>query len=651
MKKPRSEQTPFPQNVPLSKPIPVIDDAMRTAIGTSAAMLIDVNQGNRWAIDRNLDIWNAIIEMRGEPTALPWEGAAHITTPTVFSAYNEFCSRVIGSCLLPRPYTLRGNDPISAQYASASEQFYNDEWDKHDCFDAYERAIRIAGRDGTVLMEVLYDLSTHEEVRESNEPVLDNEGQGSTRPDGSPITKKVKKLVKIVDYDAPREEPIDLKSFYFLPNFAKGVNKADGVAVKVWMNEHDMNAKVDAGLFDADTVEQVLNSVSTGSGEQGMDPQGNSQYTVNNRISIVDNAIAPPDGMVMSRGPIEVYRVHTNLFDLDGDGVPEENILWVAFNLRRLLGFAPYDYFGGRPFFYLAPIPRPDSPYGFSIPEIGRSIQEEVDTQKNARLNILDLAANRQRYRTANVRYRSGDGKWDPSVEVEVTSKNDFGFVAPPSVPQESKIEEEKLTALLDRAVGSPQAPSGAQPMGGTNQRSARAAAGEAQMRALQTNLVNTRVRRWMLQIFKFKHGLYQRYGLDQIETVQQTQNGPKRYALPKEVLGLDYTLGIAGLGGPLDKEQRRNDLAMLTQLLLGTPMNVLFQGRMDRLWNLARLNIETYDIPDVTSFIGTLDESMAAMKQQQEGQQANAQMQALLQVLSHQSSKGGAHVPGIAGA
>jgi hypothetical protein len=637
-------QTQNPK-VPLSRPIPKIDDTERAAIGNVLTNLIQINLGNRSRLDQNLDIWNAILEMRGKPLNIPWEGASHIVGPTVYTAYYEFCSRTIGSCLQPRPYTLRGTDPISAQYAHTVEQFYNSEWDNCDSFDAHELCIRYGARDGVAIMEVLYDLSTHEEMFDVEEGVFDDNAQAVLGPDGNPLTKTTQKVVKFVDYDAPREEAVDLKSFLLLPNFARTINSAPGVARKVWLTEQDMQAKVKAGYWDQDTVDAIIQYCSEGEGEQARDPQGNSQYTISGMISVVDTAISGATDIPIARGPYEFWRIHTNLFDLNKDGLFEENIFWLHDSSRKNPGVVPYDYFGGRPFFDLAMIPRPGVFYGFSIPEIGRAQQEENDTQTNSRLNLLDLSTRPNRYRTQGVRYRNDNGtsdKWDLDVEIEVTKPDDFGFVKPPQIPPESMIEQEKITAILDRALGSPQAPAAAPPVGGVQQRSARAAAFQAQLIAMNLNLVNERVRRWMLKIYRFKAGLYQRYGPDQLETSSEAATGPARMVVPKEILALDYKYGISGLGGALDKEQRRQDVLMLTQGLLDTPLQALFVGNLPRLWNLARLLVETYDVPDITTYIGTLDEAQQLQVAQQKAAADQAQLDAMMQILSHGATPAG---------
>lgn len=638
---PEDTQTPFPTDVPLSKKIPNLSADDLVNIGKVLKILIDVNLGNFQKYATELDIWNAILEMRSKPMNIPWEGAAFMTKPTVFTTYQEFVSRVVGSCLVPRPYLVRGNDPVSSQYANQIEQMLNGEWEKNDCFEAYDTAIQLGARDGTVIMEVLYDLHTHEEILYADEPQFDEDGTPKVDEDGQPVKKRVPKMAKFIDYDAPREVPIDLKSFLMFPIFSRDVNKADACATKVFMSEHDMRKKVNAGIFKEDITEQILAYVQSAAGEQSQDPQGNSQYTINNRIPIVDTAVAPPPGFAMSRGPVEMWRVHTNLIDLNDDEIPEENVYWVHYASGLCPGAVPFEYYGGRPFFDLSMIPRPNTFYGFAIPEIGRSTQEEIDVQTNARLNLLDLAVRPGRYRTQGVRFRQDDKRTGPDVEVEVNSPTDFGYLSPPRIPSESFAEQQDLGAVLDRAVGAPTTAAYANnaPVGGSSQRSARAAMYQAQILGQQSNLVFTRVRRWMLKILKYKVGLYRQYGKNQIETIAQTQEGPQTVMVPQEILGLNYTFMVQGLGGAIDKESRRNDLAMLVQLLLTTPLSQLFQGDIAALWQLARMVIEAYDVADITGIIGTLDSQKAKAAAGARQQQTNALVDALMQVLSHSSS------------
>lgn len=653
---PDDSSTLFPKT-PISRPVPQLDDATWNSLGITISILIDINLGNRNTMDTDLDVWNAIYEMRSQRRNLPWEGAANLVLPTAFTAANELSSRIIGTCLVERPYMIRGNDPVSSQYAHLAEQFHNGEYERNRDFEAFETAIDLAVLDGTSIMSVLYDYSTHQEVFEEDEPVLDDNGRPVLDRSGNPRTKKVQKLATFVDYDAPRLIPIDLKSFLLVPNFATSIDKADGRAPKQWLSEIEIMRMVNSGLFREDMCDEALRYTNTGMGEQSYDPQGNSQYTINNRIPIVDTAVANPENIPMTRGPLEVYPYYTDSFDLNGDGVPEKNVFWIHYRSRKMLGFAPFDYMGGWPFKVYRPIPRRNLFYGFSAIEIARSTQEEKDVQRNSRLDLLDMSLKPQRWHTKAVKFL-GDGnkKWDPETDLEIDGnllngsapKDQLGFVPIPDVPPQSADEENSIQAILDRALGSPQVPGNASsPIGGAQQRSARAAQLSAQIQAMQTNRMMKRTRQWMADCLKYKNGLYVRYGADQLQTVSDQGGQPQRIVVPREILGLDYSFGISGMGGTLDKEGRRDSIAMITQLLLSTPMQALVAGNMVRLWNLARLNLETQDIPDVTSIIGTLEEAVQLQQSQAQSQQEQTQLAALMQVLSH--SKG--HVGGGNGA
>jgi hypothetical protein len=444
-------------------------------------------------------------------------------------------------------------------------------------------------------------------------------------------TQAVKKRISMVDYDAPKFTAVELRDFVLIPNYAPSVAAADAVARKVYMSEADMwkmcGTKENPGIFDRDIVAQILAYDSSGQGELTWDPQGYRTYTISGLITVADVAVAPPEGVPMTRGPVEMWMVSTNQFDFDNDGVFEENIVWVHDRSRLCPGVAPFEYWKGRPYFPLSVIPRPNRIYGFSVPQIGRGIQEEADTQHNQRLNWMDMLLQPIRYRTPGVRVSEEDRVMGPGTELRVTRKDDFGYIPMQDVPPSSVPEENLLLQYFDRAMGAPQASSLQVPNGA--RQSARAAQAQSAIQGMMTNLVLRRVRKWLLENFKYAASLTMQYGTNQVQAVSQTDQGNQTITLPKEVLSLNYTYGIAGQGGPLDKESRRQDMMMLVQLLTGTPLSALLQGNLPRLWMLARALVETFDIPEVTTFIGTMDD---AQKQQQAQQQAQAQQAQAMQ-------------------
>ncbi len=639
-----SDSREFFPEAPLSLPIPDLDEATWDSLGLTMMNLVDINLGNRSRYDRMLDTSEAMVEMRKAPRNTPWPNAANLASSKVPEKVFETSARVIGTVFQPRFFTMAGNDPLSSQYAHASEQFYNNEStrlhpsDQRSWIDAFETCVELATRDGVAYSEIMWDLSIDEQVRYA-------EG-------AFPGAPREKKIVRRVLWDAPVVRAVESRDLVLIPNYAPSIGAADAVCRKLYMGEHDLWKAVAGGrgIFRADKVEAALSYVGPAQGELSYDRQRAVTYTTGGLMTVSDTTVAPPSGLRMTRGPIEVWQCLTNQFYIDdenrltddpGKGKPQECFVWVHDRSRIMLGIAPYEYWGGRNIFDLSLWPRFNRVYGMGVPWLVKGPVQEKEAISIARLDYLDMATQPMRWRTRNARFRDEDRRWGPDAEVEVTAGSgletkDFGFVGMPPWPPVGDAEEDRLDAQIEAAVASPQAPATVSP-GQNYQRSARAAQTDAAVRGMSSNRMNQRVRRWAYRNFRFLHGLYQQYAPSQVETVSNTAVGNQRVVIPKEILGLDYTLGISGMGGTLDKEQRRMDVERMAAWLIQTP---LVQGNLPRIWTLARMVLETYDVPEVTSLIGTMDDAI----QQAQGMAQQAQMQQkqqmLMAILSHGAFK-----------
>ena len=634
---PEDSRAYFPEadDGPLTLPIPNLTEDQKDALGQTVMVQMDTNLGNRSGYDRMLNVSEAMFELRTQPRDVPWPNAANFIPPKVPEKIFEVTSRVVGTVFQPRLFTVTGNDPLSSQYSHTIEQFYNNEGQTNEWLDPMEECVSLSARDGLAWSEILWDLTIEEQIRVSRDPETG---------------KRERKLVNLVRYDAPRVAAVMAKDLVLFPNYAPTPEAADAINRKIYMSEEGLWKAVNGGrgIFWPDRVERALSYVQTGMSELSFDRQGYSTYTVGGLINVADTNAAPPEGIRMTRGPIEVWQCLTKQYYFDENfnmvsdpakGKPMRCFVWVHDRSRIAIGLAPYEYWGGVPYFPLSLWPRPGRIYGMGVPFLTRGLVEEKTGIHWARADYNDMASQPMRWRTRNVRFRDEDRRWGPDAEVEVTAgqglqTSDFGFVGMPPWPQGNDAEEDRIDAMIESIVASPQAPAQVQAGGGqSQQRSARAAQTDAMIRGMASNMINRRVRKWVLKNFVFIHSLYQQYAPNQVQTVEQVQGANKKVLIPKEIFGLDYTLGVAGMGGAIDKEARRGQMLELAQFLMQTP---LVQGNLQRIWTVARLVVETFDVPEVTSLIGTMDDAMQQAKTQAEAAQMNEKKQMLMQLLSH---------------
>jgi hypothetical protein len=630
MRKKQELEIDYQPETDVELPYPKVEESDWDQLAESLMIQVDISLGNRESFDSQLDANNALYEMRAQDTGndLPTPGAPNIVVPFIATAVDEFSSRIAGTAILPRPFIVRGNDPDSARTAHSVEQFYNGEWTRNEWEEQCRTAIHLGARDGTSVMAVNWELRTVKRLVKANTP--------------DPISGKTVKqdqMVTMIKYDAPKWEPVEVRDFVLFPDYAKSVDDAASVMRKRYMTEPELWAMVKNGVLNEDMVERALSYTSPGQGDLTFDRQGYSPYTINNRINVVDVSIAPPGGMKMNRGPLQIWQIHTSLYDLDGDGVTEENIFWVHDHSRLMLGYAPYQYWGDRPYFPYAPFPRPNRFYGFGIPERLQALQAEADYQHIGRLEALDFILNPTYLVGTGARMAPEEQRVDKGMMIKVqNTQTDLKLLDPPQISQNSIQEEQLLEQYAKSVVGAPQVggnpPQSGGSTGGGGRQSARAAQSMAAVQGLQTNMIIARTRLWMLKMFKFSHNLYRQYGQDQLSSVDSTgSDGVKRVKIPREILSQDYTLAIAGMGGPLDKESRKEDNQVLYQMLMANP---LVQGKLDRVYAITQDLLETYDKPEVTRFIGTMDEANQQMQQQAQAQQQAAQMQLTKDIITH---------------
>ncbi len=603
------------------------------SMGQTLGLMIDQVRGDRAQFDNSLDYWNGLYEMRIGERDWPWPNASTSFVPLVRSAVDSQYSRLLGTVFLPRLYTVHGEDADSTMYEHDLEQYYNDLFTEEGWIHQHADCLHFALRDGLAYMEILQVERTVRKSIQVQVPVLDEAGQPAMDEQGIPMTRPMTKHVEIADQSGAVLEAIEVRDLLLYPAWASSVDDAQAVFRKLYLDENDLDAMVAGGILDAEMVERALSYVQEGQNELQSDPQGTETYTASDLVNVNPGAIPMPSGVgKMIRGPINVWRVHTDMFDLDGDGICEENLFWFHDTSRIMLGYDRFQYMSGnRPFKKLSLLPRPGREFGYGIPELLRNSQEEVNALHNHRMDEGELRLSPPRYKTGNVRFKDDDRRWGPDAEVEVSKPDDYGIIPLPDLPPSTLEMEQQIMSMAESIIGSASTAPPQPGAGGKTKAAQQAAQQSANLSGIKADMMSSRLRVWVREVFRYVHALNLQYGPPVLNaSVQDGYGQTKKIGVTREQYSLDYDLGVTGMGGPLDKEGRRQDMMLLMQMLMANP---LIQGDIMRTWNLTRMVLETFDVPEVTSIIGTAEEAQAKGQQMASAAKTSHDEQMMLQL------------------
>lgn len=581
----------------------------------------------RSALEQNLKDWTDLYEMRTQPTDWPWVGASNVFIPVIPAQLDTAVAYIVGKTFVPRFYIVSGNTADAAAKAHDVERYYNAELVRQrgqtTWYDQYITWLHLAFRDGTAVMEALWRKSktkrrvvTFEPAQNEGVPVVD-----AVNGEATPRMERKIQEVEVIDYDDVELQPVLLRDFLLIPSEATSIEQAVGVARAVWLYEDQLNAMVNEGIFDKKETERALAYDPVGNSEIASDRQGSYDKTAGDQIVPGLAQGAQTSKFFGNRGPLKVWRIHTRQYDMDGDGVPEENIFWLHEISQRLLGWMPYEYIvPGRPFFAFSPYPRPDRFYGYSLCERLAPIQAEVNGMWNGRNNLFDLMLQPPLMYLVGDELDDQDEHWGPGTKWPVSQKGSIEFMTMPNVPIEHFQNEATLNTYVDKLTGISAPLMGVQSSG---RRTATEMKQQAASATTRNDLIAMRLRIVCRAIFDFIHHLKLQY----LNNDPEFQEAGQKYTLPREVLALDYQLDISGSADPLDTATRRQENLGLFQLLAQVPFIAQDQVKM---YNLVRMMLDAFNRPEALGIIGTEEEAQQRQQAMQQQQQQQQQLQAL---------------------
>lgn len=617
------------------KPIPT---KLRGMLGDLLGQMVEYGISARSELETNLDYYDALYEMRVRERDWPWEDCSNFVVPFVPAQIDSLAARLTGVVFQPRFFLVNGNTAEAVMTQHQVERYYNAELARHNWTEDFYQWLHLSLRDGTAVMEILWRKDIRTMNFEVQVPDTDALGQPTLDENGQPSFHSETQSHTIVVYDDVELTPVELRDILVLPGWQTNLQASGaGVARMKLMSESELRSMVKnkdnpKGVLFEDALEEELKQLSPGESDLNQSLQSIVDFTANYQVDITEDVSADLPELPRERGPMRVWRIHTDALDMDGDGIPEENVFWIREQSRRLLGFKRWDYLHmKRPFVALTPIPRPGRFYGKSVCELLRTVQEELNSIHNQRNDQISLRLSPPMYRSRTADVRDQDQRWGPDAEYLVDSPNDVGVIEMPDVPLSSWQEEQLLATYGYTVIGQ------SAPMMGVPSSSRRTAKEIMQTSAssnVRADLMAARIRSAAREVFWQIHHLKLQFGPDQMEITDRVNGAPQRLSISKQVLALDYDLGIAGQGGPLDKQGRQQDMMLVYSMLTQNPL--VAQDPM-HLYAVTRMVLEAIGVPDIQALIGTPEQLQQRLQQQMQQQQAAQQMQQQLELLRAQ--------------
>jgi hypothetical protein len=640
------EQTPNPKAALSYKTRLRLTPSQWTALENDLRASTEAGLAGRADFERNLNDWNDLYEMKAAPTDFPFVGAANIFVPLIPTQVESLLAYIASKVLVPHFYLVTGNTAEAASFAPLVERYYKDQFRRQrgdsTWFQAILRWLHLSLRDGTAYMEAVwkyrkgsYKLKTRNMRTEPGPPGPDGQ-PGPPQPalgeDGQPQYDEGEETVDDIFNDVELR-PRAARDLILVPSTARSVNEAlDAIAVD-YMYEDQLMELVEAGVLDADCVEDALNNVSSGATELGSSRQPTGAFDAGGQLQTGVGIGTQTSEFFKNRGPIEIYRHHTRAYSLDGGKHVQEIIAWEHAPTGRMLGWRPYEYMvnlGGpstvvRPFFTFSCLERPNEALGFGIPERLAGTNNEMNAQRNQRLNEGTLRIAPPFWKNANANIDDDNFSWGPNQSITSDSFEDVRRYELPQLQQEAFIEESILHQDANEYTGLSQIAAAAR----DKRMSAAEAKQNAALTSVRLDLICMNFRFANRTLINFVHQLKKLFTTD---TQTFTANG-QTLTLPPEIFKYDFSIDITGASDPIDASSRRQEELGAYEVFMKDPD--IATNPMRRFY-LRRKLANTFDWADVDQVIGTEKDAM----QQAQAQQAQAQLAHLIQALAQAGAK-----------
>lgn len=624
-----ASSTLFPAEpiIKISTAAPALSDEDKVSLGLDLYNAAQAAYASRSILDENLKRFTALYEcaIAQDSDNERWQDSANLCLPIIPSELDAMVSYLSAQVFVQRFIIVSGNTDEASAEAPSVERYYNAELVRKrgqtTWLNDLKTVLHLGLRDGTAVLEAVWRRTKRKRLTPVFEPVVDEAtGLPQIGDDGEVVTSRRMVEQNVVEYNDVHLEPILLKDFYLVPSESESVDDAVSCFKIEWLIESRLNEMVEEDLLWPDAVEKALSYVQTGTTEVASDQQGDYDKTAGGQVDTALGQGSMASRFFKNRGPIKVQRHHSSAFDLNGDGIPEENVFWVHEDSQTLLGWCPYEYVvPERPFFSWCPFPRPGRFYGYSLVERLADLVAEINAIHNQRRDAGDLALSPPLIEKQGVEIQNKGMRWGPNARWVSEDPDAIKPLQLPPVPQSAFEEEQLLNTYVSKLTGQSVPTLGAQSSGRRSATEMRQQQAAASTRHLN---VAMNFRYFCRNVFDFIHRLKLQYLPDN----PTFNEGTQKYTVPRQVLAMDYRIEVSGASDPVDAASRRQEVMAAIGILSKFPDVMQHATRRHRL--LKRF-VESLDWADVDALIGTDQEAAEQEQQEQMMALAAAQQQA----------------------
>ncbi len=383
-----------------------------------------------------IDNWNKQYEGITTPTNFPWTNAANMHVPVTAIAVDAIHARLLGTIFNIEPIVLvKGKN---REKAAKVQEILNYYWDVMMAFkekiDSWVLKTLIEGTGVLKLIwkqEIKKTRTIEEIIPEVEVEILPIEGR-----EPQYYIKEVEEIV----YEGPSLEVIPLQDI-IVPPRARSVEESKFIVHRFYLRWSDLKKRELEGIYD--NIEEIKNKIT-------------EQYKREEVYRTIQETIGITETMEnrFENMEFELYE-YWGGYDINNDGIDEECIFTLESSTLTLIRADINSYLhGNRPFVILKIIPREGFFYGIGLCERLESLQAEINTVHNDRLNNQALAI------AKIFKVRKGSG-FDPTLQelypgatIFLEDLNDLQILEMGDIKSSSFLEEPMLREYIERATG-----------------------------------------------------------------------------------------------------------------------------------------------------------------------------------------------------